>query len=169
MSRVSEFSNCHTKHCAGGHFDLTLCDILMGFIHDPSDAVHNLMLATRIGPSNSWGIHGLWPDNCDGTYSSSCDSSRAYDNVTSLIKQYGTTQLLSDMNTYWVSNDQSNEDFWSHEFSKHGTCVTTLDPDCYTNYKTGIEAVDYFQIVVNLFKTLVCTGDPWTNTCHLLQ
>lgn len=76
--------------------------------------------------------------------------------MTTLIEEFGTTQLLDDMNTYWNSNDETNEAFWEHEWASHGTCVTTLDPSCYTNYQTGMEAVDFFQITVNLFKTLVC-------------
>lgn len=109
------------------------------------------------GPANSWGIHGLWPDNCDGTYSENCDSSRAYTDITTLIKTYGTTELLDDMNTYWNSDDETNEEFWEHEWSTHGTCITTLDPTCYTDYETGQEAADFFQIVVTLFKSLVST------------
>lgn len=59
-----------------------------------------------IGPANSWGIHGLWPDNCDGTYDEECDSSREYTDITTLIETYGTTELLDDMNTYWNSYGQ---------------------------------------------------------------
>lgn len=59
------------------------------------------------------------------------------------------------MNTYWNSYDETNEEFWEHEWSTHGTCVSTLDPSCYTDYETGIEAVDFFQITVDLFLSLV--------------
>lgn len=59
------------------------------------------------------------------------------------------------MNTYWNSNDETNEEFWEHEWAEHGTCVSTLDPTCYTDYETGIEAVDFFQITVDLFLSLV--------------
>ncbi|GAM35310.1 ribonuclease [Talaromyces pinophilus] len=107
-----------------------------------------------IGPSDSWGIHGLWPDNCDGSYQSNCDSSRDYTDITSLIQNAGKTDLLDYMNTYWQSNDESSEDFWEHEWSTHGTCVNTIDPSCYSDYSTGDEAVDFFQQVVDLFKTL---------------
>ncbi|KAJ4418727.1 Ribonuclease T2 precursor (RNase T2) [Gnomoniopsis sp. IMI 355080] len=106
-------------------------------------------------PANSWGIHGLWPDNCDGTYSEDCDSSREYTDITTLIEKYGTTELLDNMNTYWNSDDETNEEFWEHEWATHGTCVSTLDPSCYTDYETGIEAVDFFQITVDLFLSLV--------------
>jgi ribonuclease T2 len=58
------------------------------------------------------------------------------------------------MDEYWVSNDESNEAFWEHEWSTHGTCINTLDPSCYTGYTPGAEVVDFFQTVVNLFKTL---------------
>ncbi|KAI1145856.1 ribonuclease T2-like protein [Nemania diffusa] len=106
------------------------------------------------GPSNSWTIHGLWPDNCDGTYSENCDSSRAYTDITTILQNNGKSSLLSYMQTYWQSNDESAEDFWEHEWSTHGTCVSTLDPDCYTSYTTGEEASDFFQLVVDLFQTL---------------
>lgn len=58
------------------------------------------------------------------------------------------------MEDYWLSNSESAEAFWEHEWSTHGTCVSTLEPSCYSSYTTGQEAADYFQIVVDLFKTL---------------
>ncbi|KAE8453981.1 hypothetical protein EG329_007757 [Mollisiaceae sp. DMI_Dod_QoI] len=106
------------------------------------------------GPSTSWTIHGLWPNNCDGTYSESCDSSRAYTDITTLLQNAGQTQALSFMDTYWVSDDESNEKFWEHEWSTHGTCISTLEPSCYSGYKKGEEAVDFFVKVVSLFQTL---------------
>lgn len=106
------------------------------------------------GPSNSWTIHGLWPDNCDGTYEQSCDSSRAYTNLTELIQTYGSSSLLDFMNTYWLSDSESAEAFWEHEWSKHGTCISTLEPSCLSNYQTGEEAVTFFQTTVDLFKSL---------------
>ncbi|PSR90324.1 ribonuclease T2-like protein [Coniella lustricola] len=106
------------------------------------------------GPANSWGIHGLWPDECTGDYQEDCDTTREYTDITTLIEKYGTTDLLDFMNTYWNSDDETNEEFWEHEWATHGTCISTLDPTCYTDYETGIEAVDFFQIVVNLFQTL---------------
>lgn len=106
------------------------------------------------GPSNSWTIHGLWPDNCDGTYDENCDSSRAYTDITTILNNNGKSSLVSYMQNYWQSNSESPEAFWEHEWSTHGTCVSTLDPDCYSSYTKGQEAADFFQIVVDLFKTL---------------
>ncbi|KAI1178450.1 ribonuclease-like protein T2 [Nemania sp. FL0916] len=110
------------------------------------------------GPSNSWTIHGLWPDNCDGTYDENCDSSRDYTDITTILQNNGKSSLLSYMNDYWQSNDESPEEFWEHEWSTHGTCVSTLDPSCYSSYTKGQEAADFFQIVVDLFKTLDTYG-----------
>ncbi|KAI1435856.1 ribonuclease-like protein T2 [Xylaria sp. CBS 124048] len=110
------------------------------------------------GPSNSWTIHGLWPDNCDGTFSNGCDSSREYTDITSILDNNGKSSLVSFMQEFWQSNDESPEDFWEHEWATHGTCVSTLDPSCYSNYQTGEEAADYFQVVVDLFKTLDTFG-----------
>ncbi|KAI1747980.1 ribonuclease T2-like protein [Xylaria castorea] len=106
------------------------------------------------GPSNSWTIHGLWPDNCDGTYDENCDSSRAYTDITTILQNNGKSSLLSYMQSYWQSNDGTPESFWEHEWSTHGTCVSTIEPACYSSYTKGQEASDYFQVVVDLFKTL---------------
>lgn len=111
-------------------------------------------MLTSTGPSNSWTIHGLWPDNCDGTYEENCDSSRDYTDISTILKKFDKTDVLDYMNTYWISDDESNEDFWEHEWSTHGTCINTLDTSCYSGYTTGEEAADFFQIVTDLFKTL---------------
>ncbi|KAJ2974344.1 hypothetical protein NUW58_g8687 [Xylaria curta] len=110
------------------------------------------------GPDDSWTIHGLWPDNCDGTYEESCDSSRAYSDLTSILESNGKSDLVSYMKEYWQSNNGSPESFWEHEWSKHGTCVSTISPDCYSDYQEGQEAADYFQVAVDLFKSLDTYG-----------
>ncbi|KAF2685701.1 ribonuclease M [Lentithecium fluviatile CBS 122367] len=106
------------------------------------------------GPDNSWTLHGLWPDRCDGTYDANCDPSRAYTNISSIISSFGKTELLDYMNTFWKDYQGDDETFWEHEWSKHGTCISTLEPTCYSDHKATEEVVDYFQKAVDLFKSL---------------
>ncbi|KAI4240970.1 MAG: hypothetical protein L6R40_004850 [Gallowayella cf. fulva] len=106
------------------------------------------------GPSDSWTVHGLWPDHCDGTFDQYCDPNRQYTNITSIISAAGQTDLLNYMNTYWKDYQGNDESFWEHEWGKHGTCISTLEPGCYDNYVPQQEVVAYFQKTVDLFKTL---------------
>ncbi|KAI1395108.1 ribonuclease M [Hypoxylon fuscum] len=107
-----------------------------------------------VGPDDSWTIHGLWPDHCDGTYDSTCDSSRAYTNISDILSSSGNDDLLSYMETYWLPNDSTGEEFWEHEWGKHGTCVSTLAPSCFTNYQATEEVPYYFNTTISLFKSL---------------
>lgn len=93
------------------------------------------------------------PDHCDGTYDSSCDPSRAYTDITSILSSMAP-DTLSYMQTYWKDYQGNDESFWEHEWSKHGTCISTLNPSCYTNYQRGEEAADFFTKAVSLFKAL---------------
>ncbi|KAK6434878.1 Ribonuclease T2 precursor (RNase T2) [Oleoguttula sp. CCFEE 5521] len=106
------------------------------------------------GPNNSWTIHGLWPDNCDGTYQQFCDPAREYTNLTQILQSFGRQDLVDYALTYWASNSGSAESFWEHEFGKHGTCMSTFDPPCYPNYSPGVEVVDFFQRTESLFQEL---------------
>lgn len=59
------------------------------------------------------------------------------------------------MNEYWLPNRGSAENFWEHEWNKHGTCINTLAPSCYGDaYTPGMELVDFFTRTVELFKSL---------------
>ncbi|KAG7099665.1 hypothetical protein E1B28_001490 [Marasmius oreades] len=107
------------------------------------------------GPDDSWTIHGLWPDNCDGTFEQSCDPSRAYTNIASLLTGQGASDTLAFMQQFWIDINGLNEQFWEHEWAKHGTCMSTLIPHCLpSGSPSGAEAVAYFQTVVKLFKSL---------------
>ncbi|KAI5212841.1 hypothetical protein AUEXF2481DRAFT_41919 [Aureobasidium subglaciale EXF-2481] len=103
------------------------------------------------GPDDAWTIHGLWPDRCDGSYEANCDDKRAYHNIREILESFGATDLLSNMTMYWKDYKGNDESLWMHEWSKHGTCVSTLDPDCYTSYRSKEEVVDYFAAAVSLY------------------
>ncbi|KAJ5382235.1 hypothetical protein N7517_000146 [Penicillium concentricum] len=111
--------------------------------------VHQPVLTTH-GPSTDCGT----PDNCDGTYEASCDSKRAYTNITAILQEQDLGTLVDYMDEYWVDINGDNEDFWSHEWSKHGTCINTIEPSCYSGYTPQQEVGDFFQTTVDLFKKL---------------
>nr|GAT55724.1 ribonuclease T2 [Mycena chlorophos] len=102
------------------------------------------------GPTNSWTIHGLWPDACDGTFEENCDSSRDYTGISTLLTDQGGSSTLSFMNTYWknLPSDGSDEELWEHEWATHGTCYSTLQVDCLpSGSPKGAEAVAFFETV----------------------
>ena len=58
------------------------------------------------------------------------------------------------MSSFW-KGIQSDEHIWEHEWSKHGTCVSTLEPECYgDDYVETEEVIDYFAKAVEIFQTL---------------
>jgi len=66
-----------------------------------------------------------------------------------------TSSLLDFMQTYWLPNRGSADSFWEHEWNKHGTCINTLSPSCYTpSYSSGDEVISFFTRAVSLFRTL---------------
>ncbi|KAH7886151.1 ribonuclease T2 [Phlebopus sp. FC_14] len=124
-------------------------------------------------PAESWGIHGLWPDNCDGSYDQYCDLSRQYDpnpspeilpdgtrvlpyegpSVKTFIKEFGRLDLLKYMDTFWVNRGAPNAEFWAHEFSKHATCTSTFDTACYEpGYKEHQDVVNFYETVIKVFQ-----------------
>ncbi|KAJ7286496.1 ribonuclease T2-like protein [Mycena rebaudengoi] len=64
------------------------------------------------GPSESWTIHGLWPEHCDLTFSENCDPSRAYKNVFSLLSEQGADETLEFMQEFWKDVNHQDEKFW---------------------------------------------------------
>ncbi|KAI9806219.1 MAG: hypothetical protein M1825_006334 [Sarcosagium campestre] len=107
------------------------------------------------GPVNSWTVHGLWPDLCDGSFEQYCDRSREYSNISEIIRGFGRDTLLDYMSTYWKDYQGKDDSFWEHEWNKHGTCVSTLEPSCYgPDYVPQAEVVDFFQRTVDVFKEL---------------
>lgn len=99
------------------------------------------------------------PDHCDGTYDASCDYSRNHRNITKILEAFEKIELLADMKTYWKAYRGADEYLWQHEWTKHGTCISTLNTECYgANYEPTQEVPDFFQKAVDLFKTLPSYG-----------
>lgn len=105
------------------------------------------------GPSDAFTMHGLWPNTCSGAQGpkDGCDESRQYTDISS----YFDSSFLDQMNTFWPSDQGDNNEFWMHEWQKHGTCVSTLAPKCFdqSSYATGEEVPMYFGKALELRQT----------------
>ncbi|KIO26105.1 hypothetical protein M407DRAFT_74910 [Tulasnella calospora MUT 4182] len=107
------------------------------------------------GPVDSWTVHGLWPDKCDGSFDVSCDPSREYPNIRDVLTGNGKEDLLRWMEEFWVDTRGDNERFWSSEWNRHGTCMSTIAPNCMPEGSaTGLDAAFYFQFIAEAFKSL---------------
>ncbi|XP_071079348.1 ribonuclease Oy-like [Haliotis cracherodii] len=68
-----------------------------------------------------WTVHGLWPNSRSGKEPSDCNSSWPFD--FDKIKSLETNLTAQWPNLF---TDTAKNDFWSHEWDKHGTCATSL-------------------------------------------
>lgn len=133
-------------------------------------------------PQDTWTLHGLWPDFCNGSYTQYCDLSRQYDpipspntttgkadgipvpaytgpNIGTFLEPFGKFDLLAYMNKYWVAQNQDNAGFWGHEFSKHATCFSSFDTECYgPQYVEHEEVVDFFETALSYYNILPTWG-----------
>jgi len=127
-------------------------------------------------PPNTWTLHGLWPDFCNGSYTQYCDLKRQYDPVAApnttnglpngtvvpnyngptidtFLKPFGRYDLIDWMNTYSINQGAPNTDLWAHDFSKHATCYSTFDIPCYgPNYVEHEDVVDFFETAIKYYK-----------------
>ncbi len=94
------------------------------------------------------------PDECNGSYQQFCDESRQYKNITQILEHFNRYDLLNYMAVYWKDFQGQDESFWEHEWGKHGTCISTFDTACYTDYVPTQEVVDYFEKTLQLFSAL---------------
>lgn len=79
--------------------------------------------------------------------------------ITSFVQNWGKLDLLSYMQTYWVSQGGTDESFWAHEFSKHGTCYSTFDVPCYgPMYRPGEEVIDFLETALLYYRRLPTWG-----------
>ena len=82
--------------------------------------------------------------------------------IDTFLKAFGKYDLLAWMNKYWINQGQSNEIFWGHEFSKHGTCFSTFDLPCYgPDYQKNEEVVQFFETAILYYRRLPTYG--WLN------
>lgn len=92
-------------------------------------------------PQDYWGhyftLHGLWPQYSAGGYPADCTNEPFNSSVPTAVG-------YSDMLKYWpnvqyAESDPDYDEFWTHEWTKHGTC-------------TGLSQQDYFSNALDLIK-----------------
>lgn len=111
-----------------------------------------------IGGNETFTLHGLWPDNCDGTFEQFCDDSlniKRGDLHRILVEQFRDQELYDKVELYWKNFNGNDEYLWVHEWNKHATCVKTIRPQCYgVNGKENRNVYDFFKTSVSLYEQL---------------
>ncbi|KAJ3011925.1 ribonuclease T2-like [Thoreauomyces humboldtii] len=105
-----------------------------GYCTNPNNTCADSILHAL--PKKEWTMHGLWPDYCNGTYNTSplgCDPVRRDVNVLDTLAAVAPKSWIDKLKSVWMGADGDYNWFWSHEWNKHGTCLSTLNPTCFKN------------------------------------
>lgn len=121
-------------HAAPGQFDYYLLNLSWApeFCHNvevlPANehtAARRANAADECGTPHGFVLHGLWPQNTNGTWPANCSSRPGPSNYAQYLDMTPSLTLLM------------------HEWSKHGTC-TTLQPDAF--FQTARKAYQALKI-----------------------
>ncbi|XP_058790236.1 ribonuclease Phyb-like [Phymastichus coffea] len=107
---------------------------------------------------NIWTIHGLWPSNKHGKHPSNCNDEKYNPNLLS-------SSLRTMMKEKWPTFNLklSIDSFWSHEWSKHGTCAMALES---TNtlpkyFSKSLQLLDQYNLGVVLADSGIIPGKTY--------
>ena len=92
----------------------------------------------KVATENTFTLHGLWPGLMNGKMIPECTGGVKIDPNSSPVYQV--------MNHVWPSLTNSNEEFWEHEYNKHGYCYAV-------HTKTSNDPTRFFQKTLDLFAT----------------
>ena len=90
---------------------LALCSFVGQQLRNVYEFNHNRAART----CSRFTIHGLWPENLDGTWPQFCNTTPF--NVTALH------DILPLLKASWPSVFSKSASFWQHEWRRHGTCA----------------------------------------------
>ena len=82
----------------------------------------------------TWTIHGLWPE----WPSASHGECRPV-----VFNESKIADLLPELNKVWPSDKGPAEDFWTHEWKKHGSCADHMDEHQY--FSTALKLYNQVQ------------------------
>ena len=88
-------------------------------------------------PKNTMSLHGLWPSLKSGKMLPQCNTGKEIP-----VKNDGSA-LFKRMEITWPSFMKTDEEFWTHEYNKHGYCYVE------ENHLSGYK--DYFQETLDFF------------------
>ena len=99
-------------------------------------------------------LHGMWP-SLTGKKTYPCDcTSEAFDPAS-------IAGIKSEMETYWPTlSTNTNEYFWGHEWTKHGTCAEDVLPNQTAYFSTALELRAKHDVI----KAMTAAGFPPSNT-----
>ena len=96
---------------------------------------------------NSLTIHGLWPSLKSGKMLNPC--------TTGVTITDDGSDLFTKMRQYWPSFAKSNEEFWEHEYNKHGYCMVEEygwdDYEEYFSFVIDLHLKTYEKLIINAF------------------
>ena len=115
---------------------------------DGSSCYRRMAMAPKLANT----IHGLWPGYYGERPIPYCNDGIPVD-----VEDDGSA-LFIEMRKYWPSLKGPNENFWNHEFNKHGYCYTQkIGTEKYQSYfYKGLEVLKYNgynNLVVNALGT----------------
>merc|ERR1719473_1086318 len=95
--------------------------------------------------TSDFSLHGLWPSRVgsdSATYPCAC-TQESFD-------ESQLSDILTRMETNWASYTGDNDGFWTHEWSKHGTCSTPLLTTQHDYFSKALDARFKTMLLVKL-------------------